>query len=44
MNFIEILEDFSEKTKGKNINVTLISERGNIINPESYIEFFRLTK
>jgi MFS superfamily sulfate permease-like transporter len=43
-DIIEILEDFSEKTKGKNINVTLISERGNIINPESYIEFFRLTK
>jgi MFS superfamily sulfate permease-like transporter len=43
-DIIEILEDFSIKAKERNINVTLISERGVVENPESYIEFFRLTK
>jgi MFS superfamily sulfate permease-like transporter len=41
-DIIEILEDFSEKTEGRNINVTLISEKGVIDNPKSYIEFFKL--
>ena len=41
-DIIEILEDFSEKTKIKNINVSLISESGIIKNPKSYIEFFKL--
>jgi hypothetical protein len=41
-DIIEILEDFSLKAKERNINVTLISERGNVENPESYIDFFKL--
>jgi MFS superfamily sulfate permease-like transporter len=41
-DIIEILEDFSEKAKNKNIDIKLISERGIVENPESYIEFFRL--
>jgi hypothetical protein len=43
-DIIEILEDFSLKAKERNINVTLISERGITENPESYIKFFKLTK
>jgi len=39
---IEILEDFSQKAKNKNINIKLISERGVVENPESYISFFKL--
>jgi len=39
---IEILEDFSEIAKGKGIEITLISERGTIHNPESFINFFNL--
>jgi len=42
-DIIEILEDFSLKAKERNINVKLISERGIVENPESYIEFFKLT-
>jgi MFS superfamily sulfate permease-like transporter len=41
-DIIEILEDFAIKAKEKNINVKLISERGEIENPPSYIEFFKL--
>ncbi|WP_247672593.1 SulP family inorganic anion transporter [Aquimarina sp. MMG016] len=41
-DIIEILEDFSEKAKNRNIDIKLISERGEIENPDSYIEFFRL--
>lgn len=39
---IEILEDFSEKAKNRNIDIKLISERGIVENPDSYIEFFKL--
>ncbi|XLS29047.1 SulP family inorganic anion transporter [Flavobacteriaceae bacterium M23B6Z8] len=39
---IEILEDFSEKAKNRNINIKLISELGEVENPPSYIEFFKL--
>jgi MFS superfamily sulfate permease-like transporter len=42
-DIIEILEDFSLKAKERNINVKLISERGIVENPKSYIEFFKLT-
>src|SRR5690606_11743987 len=35
-DIVEILEDFSEKAKSKNINIKLISERGVVENPESY--------
>jgi MFS superfamily sulfate permease-like transporter len=41
-DIIEILEDFVEKAKNKNINVTLVSEKGTVENPHSYIEFFKL--
>lgn len=41
-DIIEILEDFSTKAKNKNIDIKLISERGIVENPESYIEFFKL--
>jgi len=41
-DIIEILEDFSEKAQNKSINVKLLSERGIIENPKSYIEFFKL--
>ncbi len=41
-DIIEILEDFSLKAKERNINIKLISERGEANNPPSYIEFFKL--
>ena len=41
-DIIEILEDFSQKAKIRNIDIKLISERGTVENPDSYIEFFRL--
>jgi len=43
-DIIEILEDFSEKARNRDITIKLISERGEIENPESYIEFFKLRK
>ncbi|MDC6365279.1 MULTISPECIES: SulP family inorganic anion transporter [Flavobacteriaceae] len=42
-DIIEILEDFSEKARNRNINIKLISERGIVENPDSYIQFFKLT-
>ncbi|WP_375236282.1 SulP family inorganic anion transporter [Winogradskyella sp.] len=39
---IEILEDFAFKAKERNITIKLISERGIVENPESFIDFFRL--
>lgn len=41
-DIIEILEDFAFKAKNRNIDIKLISERGIIENPPSYIEFFKL--
>ena len=41
-DIIEILEDFSTKAKNRNINIKLLSERGTVENPESFIEFFKL--
>lgn len=43
-DIIEILEDFSIKAKNRDINIKLISERGIVENPESYIAFFNLKK
>jgi MFS superfamily sulfate permease-like transporter len=40
-DIIEILEDFGYKAKNKNIHIKLLSERGTIENPESFISFFR---
>lgn len=41
-DIIEILEDFTDKAVNRNIDVKLISERGEVENPSSYIEFFKL--
>ena len=41
-DIIEILEDFALKAKERNINIKLISERGIVENPPSYIDFFKL--
>ena len=42
-DIIEILEDFAFKARERNITIRLISERGIVENPPSYIEFFKLT-
>ena len=41
-DILEILDDFALKAKEKNIHIKLISERGIIENPTSYIDFFKL--
>lgn len=41
-DIIEILEDFAFKAKERNITIKLVSERGVVENPPSYIEFFKL--
>ena len=41
-DIIEILEDFAFKAKEKNIDIQLISEKGIVENPYSFIEFFKL--
>lgn len=43
-DIIEILQDFSEKAKNRNINIKLVSELGVVENPPSYFEFFNLRK
>ncbi|PTX58775.1 MFS superfamily sulfate permease-like transporter [Kordia periserrulae] len=43
-DIIEILEDFSEKARNRNIDIKLISERGIVENPPSFIKFFKLEK
>ena len=43
-DIIEILEDFSEKAKNRNITIHLISERGEVQNPDSFIQFFTKPK
>lgn len=42
-DIIEILDDFSYKAKLRNITIKLVSERGTVENPPSYLDFFRLT-
>ena len=42
-DIIEILDDFSYKAKLRNITIRLVSEKGIVENPPSYLEFFRLT-
>ncbi|MCG1035174.1 SulP family inorganic anion transporter [Polaribacter sargassicola] len=39
-DIIEILEDFLHKAKEKNIDIKLISKRGIVENPASFIHFF----
>ncbi|WP_430908754.1 SulP family inorganic anion transporter [Maribacter sp. 2-571] len=41
-DIIEILDDFGEKARNRNITIKLVSERGVVENPESYSDFFRL--
>jgi len=41
-DIIEILEDFAFKAKQRNIDIKLVSERGIVENPPSYIKFFKL--
>ena len=41
-DIIEILEDFAFKASERNIDITIISERGTVENPESFIQFFKL--
>ncbi|MCL5246420.1 SulP family inorganic anion transporter [Cellulophaga sp. 20_2_10] len=41
-DIIEILEDFAFKAKERNIDIKLISKRGIVENPDSFIEFFKL--
>ncbi|MDB4180839.1 SulP family inorganic anion transporter [Flavobacteriaceae bacterium] len=41
-DIIEILEDFSEKARQRHIDIKLISIRGVVENPESFIQFFQL--
>ena len=43
-DIIEILEDFAFKAKERNIDIKIISERGIVENPYSFIEFFKLEK
>ena len=38
---IEILEDFAYKAKERHIDIKLVSKRGVVENPPSFIEFFR---
>lgn len=39
-DIIEILDDFIHKAKERNISIKLISEKGEVVNPESYFKFF----
>ena len=41
-DIIEILEDFTFKAKERSIDIKIISERGVVENPDSFIEFFKL--
>ncbi|WGK63868.1 SulP family inorganic anion transporter [Croceiramulus getboli] len=41
-DIIEILDDFKLKAKNRNITIKLVSERGTVENPDSFIEFFTL--
>ena len=41
-DIIEILDDFAFKAKEREIDIKLISERGVVENPDSFIEFFKL--
>ncbi|MDT0676429.1 SulP family inorganic anion transporter [Autumnicola musiva] len=43
-DIIEILDDFRIKAAEKNITIKIISERGEVENPDSYQDFFALKK
>jgi MFS superfamily sulfate permease-like transporter len=40
-DIVEILEDFMFKAKERNIDVKLVSEKGIVKNPDSFIAFFK---
>ncbi|WP_010521089.1 SulP family inorganic anion transporter [Aquimarina agarivorans] len=40
-DIIEVLEDFIEKAKNRNIQIKLISDQGVLDNPSSFIEIFK---
>ncbi len=40
-DIVEILEDFKIKAKERNITIKLVSKRGVVENPESFITFFK---
>lgn len=42
-DIIEILDDFSQKAKLRNITIKLISERGSVENIPNYLDFFKNT-
>ncbi len=39
-DIIEILEDFAYKAKERNIDIKLVSKRGVVENPDSFVDFF----
>ena len=39
-DIIEILENFAVKARNRNIDIKIISEQGEVTNPESYTEYF----
>ena len=41
-DIIEILEDFIYKARERHIDIKLISNRGIVENPESFVDFFKL--
>ena len=43
-DIVEILDDFKIKAEEKNINIKIISERGEVENPDSYAQFFQQEK
>ncbi len=40
-DIVEVLEDFLEKAKNREINIKLVSKEGVIENPESFVDFFK---
>ncbi|KJD33935.1 membrane protein [Tamlana nanhaiensis] len=43
-DIIEILEDFLLKAQERNINIKLVSQKGVVENPDSFVEFFKNDK
>lgn len=41
-DIVEVLENFSRKAKMRNIDIKIISKKGEVENPESYFDFFNL--
>jgi MFS superfamily sulfate permease-like transporter len=43
-DIIEILDEFKQKAESRDIEITLVSQRGTQKNPESYFNFFKQEK